>query len=254
MVYAYIRYSTDRQDEQQQINIIHNYLSKNNMQVDSYVYDKGISGGKSYKDRSLFQLVQNMKEGDTLIVSEVSRIGRSMSDLNKLVSDELKPRKTKLIVVSMNLELDCYSMKAIDEMILFSFSFGAQLEREMIKDRVKSALEARKKSGKEIGGTKNLWGRKTNADRTIVVKLAASASAEARREKAKNNNSNQFFWNYVSNQIRKNGGNIDFDILSDELNSLGQTTSTGLDFTPLRARAMYNKLKEIYRYERKDIE
>lgn len=249
MIYAYIRYSTDRQDEQQQINIIHNYLSKNNMKVDSYVYDKGVSGGKSYKDRNLFRLVQNMKEGDTLIASEISRIGRSMSDLNRLVSDELKPRKSKLIIVSMNLELDCYNMKAIDEMILFSFSFSAQVEREMIKSRVSSALEARKKEGKEIGGTNNLWGKKTNADRTIVVKMAASASAEARREKAKNNKSNQFFWNYVSNQIRKNGGNIDFDILSDELNSLGQTTSTGLYFTPLRARAMYNKLKEIYRYE-----
>lgn len=247
MVYAYIRYSTNGQDEQEQMNIIQNYLSKNNMQVDSYVYDKGVSGGKSYKDRNLFRLVQNMKEGDTLIASEISRIGRSMSDLNRLVSDELKPRKSKLIIVSMNLELDCYNMKAIDEMILFSFSFSAQVEREMIKSRVSSALENRKKEGKEIGGTHNLWGKKTNTDRTIVIEKAAEASAIARRDKAKNNKSNQFFWNYVTNQKKKQGNDIDFELLAVELNSLGQTTSTGLEFTPLRARAMYNKLKEIYR-------
>ena len=53
--------------------------------------------------------------GDALVVSEISRLGRSMSDLNKLVNDELKPKKLRLIVISMGLDLDCANLKAIDE-------------------------------------------------------------------------------------------------------------------------------------------
>ena len=59
-----------------------------------------------------------LDKGDILIVSEVSRIGRSMSDINKFVNDELKPRGVRLVIVQMGIDLDCSHLKAIDEMLL----------------------------------------------------------------------------------------------------------------------------------------
>src|SRR5574344_1223539 len=92
-----------------------------------------------------------LERGDMLIVSEISRLGRSMSDINKLVSDELKPRGVRLVVVQMGIDLDCANIKALDEMLLFAFSFAAQLEKELIQNRTQSAIEVRKQKLKNEG-------------------------------------------------------------------------------------------------------
>ena len=105
------------------MNSINTYLSVRGLSADEIVSDEGVSGCVSYKNRNLNELLAEMNEGDALVVSEISRLGRSMSDLNKLVTDELKPRKIRLIIISMGLDLDCSNLKAIDEMILFAFAF-----------------------------------------------------------------------------------------------------------------------------------
>ena len=114
------------------------------------------------------------------MVSEISRLGRSMSDLNKLVNEELKPRKIRLIIITMGLDLDCSNLKAIDEMILFAFSFSAQVEKEMIQERTRNALEARKKKIVNEGGfysKKGKWSTKLGNDGTHT-QAASIASAK----------------------------------------------------------------------------
>ena len=132
-IYEYQRISTSAQEIAQQHNTVQEYVNAKGWTITESVSDEGVSGGVSYKNRNLYKLIQCMSEGDVLIVSEISRLGRSMSDLNKLVNDELKPRKLRLIIVKMGLDLDCSNLKAIDEMILFAFSFSAQLEKELIQ-------------------------------------------------------------------------------------------------------------------------
>ena len=75
-----------------------------------------------------------------------------MSDLNLLITQELKPRKVRLVCIKLNLDLDCANIKAIDEMLLFAFSFAAQLEKELIQARTQSAIDARKEMIKKDGG------------------------------------------------------------------------------------------------------
>lgn len=152
MNYAYIRFSTDKQDETQQAQAIKEWAEPRGITIDYIAKDEGVSGGVSYRDRNLYRLVHKMKKGDTLIVSEISRLGRSMSDLNNLINDELKRRCIRLIVIKMGLDLDCANLKAIDEMIFFAFSFAAQIEKEMIQQRTKSAMDARKEMLIKDGG------------------------------------------------------------------------------------------------------
>lgn len=243
MNYVYIRYSTDKQDERQQMNDIINYLSPKGLKVDKIIKDEGVSGGKSYKDRKLADLVDEMGKGDCLIVSEISRLGRSMSDLNKLVNDELKPRGIRLIVIKMGLDLDCANIKAIDEMILNSFAFAAQLERELVKDRTRSALEARKRQGIEIGGTNNLWGSKNGADRKKALAALHEAAIRAAKDRKRDNPNNQAFRNFIEDWKAIHGNNdIDWDAAVEKMKARGLKTATGLEFTPKRARAMYTKL------------
>ena len=200
MNYAYIRFSTEKQDERQQINSIENYLRGKNLSVDRYIMDEGVSGGVTYKKRKLYSLVQKMRPGDALIVSEASRLGRSMADLNRLVNDELRGRGVRLIIINMGFDVDCSQLKAIDEIMLSFFGFCAQLERDLIKERTRNGLEARKKAGKPIGGTKELWGKVTGASRKEATTAAAVASARVRRERAKKDPANLYFKEFMEGQ------------------------------------------------------
>lgn len=245
MNYAYVRFSTDKQDEQQQMNMINNFLKGKGMTIDQFVKDEGVSGGITYKKRKLYGLVQKMKTGDALIVSEASRLGRSMADLNRLVNEELRSKGVRLIIINMGFDVDCSKLTAIDEITLSFFGFAAQIERDLIKERTRNGLEARKKAGKAIGGTNELWGKNTGANRDEALNIAREASATARRERAKLDPNNIAFREFMEDW-KEAGRKLDWEAISEKLNSRGKKTSTGLPFTPTRARKMNEKIKQIY--------
>lgn len=189
MVAAYIRFSTQKQEETQQVQTLKEWCEPRGITIDTIVKDEGVSGGVSYRDRNLYKLVRQLKADDILVTSEVSRLGRSMSDINKLVNDELAPRKVRLIVIKMGLDIDCAKLKAMDQMILFSFGFAAELEKELIQSRTQSAIDARKEAIATQGGfisKKNRWcqhlGREKGADTSAATRASASAAEERARE------------------------------------------------------------------------
>ena len=247
-VYVYLRVSTEKQELTQQLNTINDYLSSKHLQADEIVSDEGVSGGVSYKQRKLNDLLKDMVEGDCLVVSEISRLGRSMSDLNKLVNDEMKPRKLRLIIIKMGLDLDCAKLTPIDQMILMAFSFASELEKQMIQQRTQSALDARKKQIEEQGFfiAKNGEKRTKLGNGRNAMPEAQQAAAEQRTAKAKANAQNVFLWKYMAQQDDRKLTAERVDRLVANLNALGATTSTGLPFTPLRFRAMWTKVQSLY--------
>ena len=153
-VFLYSRVSTSAQTLAQQERTAYEWLNAHNMQVDEVVSDEGISGGVSYAERNLGKiLLPKTKEGDMIIVSEISRLGRSMFNLSELIHKELKPRKIRLVCVNMGIDLNCAKMTAIDELIISNFSFAAQLEKQLISERTLSALAIRKKNGVKLGAS-----------------------------------------------------------------------------------------------------
>lgn len=159
-VYLYSRVSTSDQSLAQQERTAYEWLRHHNMEVSDIVSDEGVSGGVSYKDRNLGKmLLPRMVAGDMLIVSEISRLGRSMFDLSKLIHEELKPRKIRLVVVGMGLDLRCDNLTAMDELILNNFSFAAQLEKQLISERTLSALQVKRKQGVLFGAANPTYKR-----------------------------------------------------------------------------------------------
>lgn len=250
--YAYVRVSTEKQKFNQQLNAINDFIKVKGYTIDEIYEDEGVSGSVSYKDRKLYELIRIMKEGDLLIVSELSRLGRSMYDVNKLVHEELKTRKLRLAIVSMGIFLDCANMKAIDELILTNFSFSAQVEKEMIQERTREAIDAIKKEIAEKGFHISKKGRAcTKLGNSSDTQKATAASVKSRRTKAQNNPNNKSFWEFIELWEAKHGritANTDFEPIANELNKRGKVTSSGLCFNKLRARAMYVSVKRIYEY------
>lgn len=208
MTYAYLRYSTSHQDEVQQLFALDEYASSHGLTIDDIIKDEGISGGVSYKDRNLYKLVQKMQPGDILITTEISRLGRAMSDISKLLNDELKPRKARLIVIKMGIDVDCSNMKAQDDFLFSALSFAAQIEKEMIQQRTQSAIDARKEAIRKNGGfvskRSGKWTKHLGRQKGSTFPGAGYGAGMASAKKANDWRKKSPLYKWVARQLKKN--------------------------------------------------
>ena len=156
MVYAYIRVSTDKQTtENQQFELL-KFADQRAMRIDEWIQET-ISGTKRYTDRILGQLVHRLQADDTLLVTELSRLGRSLMEVMSILH-VLMDRQVRVLSVKEGYELgDTINAKVL----AFAFSLSAEIERAMISARTKEALARRKSEGKKLGRPKGSLSKKT---------------------------------------------------------------------------------------------
>ena len=148
MIYGYVRVSTEQQDWQNQVSAI-----SAKYKIDEWVEEKR-SGTVDFKKRDLGDLVQKLKEGDTLIVTELSRLGRSLSMIYKIIT-ELKDKKVRCIAIKNSFDMNPNNQNdIIAEVLLFAFGLSAQIERQLISERAKQGIAVARAKGKQIGKRK----------------------------------------------------------------------------------------------------
>lgn len=98
---AYLRASTDKQDLNNQKLEILEYARGKNLKVDEFI-EITVSSRKTSKQRRIDELLEKLGDFDTLIVTELSRLGRSTSEVIALVN-ELIQRSVRVIVIKQNL-------------------------------------------------------------------------------------------------------------------------------------------------------
>jgi len=147
--YAYIRVSTDKQETENQRFEILKYANEKKLGNVEFI-EETVSGRKSWKERQLGKLIERIQKGDILIVTELSRLGRSMLEIMELLSILLR-KGVELHVVKNNqiLKDDLQS-----KVFAMAFSIAAEIERELISQRTKEALARLKKQGKKLGRPK----------------------------------------------------------------------------------------------------
>jgi DNA invertase Pin-like site-specific DNA recombinase len=152
---AYLRVSKDTQDVAHQRLEILEYARTYGMVVDEFI-EIEISSRKDLVKRRVTEVMDMLESGDTLLVSELSRLGRSTGEVINLV-DTLIDRKVRFIAIKQNWivngENDTTTkvMKAV-------LSLLAELERDLISQRTKQALAARKAAGVKLGRPKGSLG------------------------------------------------------------------------------------------------
>ena len=146
-IVAYLRVSTDQQDLNHQKLEILEFARRQGLRVDEYV-EIAISSGKTSQQRRIDELVQRLDETDTLIVTELSRLGRSTAEVIALVNALLQ-RHIRVITLKQNLDIDRQDMDA--KIIITLFSLFAELERDLISLRTREALAAKKAQGQRLG-------------------------------------------------------------------------------------------------------
>lgn len=84
MIYAYIRVSTDKQTVENQRFELQNFANERRLVIDKWISEQ-VTGTKSEKERKLGPLLKKMKKGDTLILSEISRLGRNLMGIMSML-------------------------------------------------------------------------------------------------------------------------------------------------------------------------
>lgn len=149
-IVAYLRASTDQQDLSHQKLEILEFARRQGLHVDAYV-EITVSSRKIGKQRRIDELVQLLDEADTLIVTELSRLGRSTAEVIALVNS-LVQRNIRVITLKQNLDISRQDMNS--KIIITLFSLFAELERDLISLRTREALAAKKAQGRPLGKPK----------------------------------------------------------------------------------------------------
>jgi DNA invertase Pin-like site-specific DNA recombinase len=111
-----------------------------------------ISSRKTSKQRRIDELLQILNQTDTLIVTELSRLGRSTAEVIAL-ANALIQRNIRLITIKQNLDIQQQAMNS--KIIITLFSLFSELERDLISLRTKEALSAKRAQGQILGKPKD---------------------------------------------------------------------------------------------------
>lgn len=170
---AYLRVSTTDQDlEKNRFDILKLANEKELGQV-SWIEEK-ISTRVSWHSRQIANVIQELNAGDNLIVSELSRLGRSMLECMEILSIAFQ-KGIHIYAVKGNWRLDNSIQSKI---VAMAFSMAAEIERDLISQRTKEALAARKKAGIKLGRPRGVGKSKLDQYRPEIEALLKNGSTQ----------------------------------------------------------------------------
>ena len=152
---AYLRVSTARQDAQGQRLAILEYARKHRLQIDEFV-EATASAVTSPKRRRLDDLMSTLESGDRLVVSELSRLGRSLGQIVAML-DTLAREGIAFIAIKEQIRIE--GKQDIQTRVMTTlFALFAEVERDLISERTREGLVKAKASGKKPGRPKGSLG------------------------------------------------------------------------------------------------
>ena len=173
-VIGYARVSTDKQDAERQKLDIMAYCEKAGRPLSGVVVET-VSSRK--EKREVYQVVESLKAGDILVVTELSRLARSAIELDEICAKVIRAGATlKSLTPDFTVDgsIQGQTMK-------FAIGISAQMERDFISERTKSALKARKAEGVTLGrprGQSKLDERRDEIEKYLGLGINKSAIAK----------------------------------------------------------------------------
>jgi DNA invertase Pin-like site-specific DNA recombinase len=175
---AYVRISTGSQDLDGQRLAILNYAQRQGLTVDTFVESR-VSSRHTALKRGLCIVLDQVHAGDLILVSELSRLGRSVGQIIQLV-DRLLKQQVRLVAIKENIELNS-AQDIRTKVMITMFGLFAEIERDLIAERTKEGLAAARAKGRRLGrpkgvfGTSKLTGREAEIQ-SLLAKTVSKAS------------------------------------------------------------------------------
>lgn len=146
MIYGYIRVSSDKQTTKNQEFEIGKFAAEKGIEIDEWI-EETISAIKKLEIRKFGQLMNRLKEGDIIIATELSRLGRNLMQIMSILHFCMN-NGVKIFTTKEHYELgDNINSKVL----AFAFGLSAEIERNLISQRTKEALARVRAEGKRLG-------------------------------------------------------------------------------------------------------
>ncbi len=178
---AYLRVSKDSQDVKNQRLAILEFARHEHREIDEFM-ELQVSSRRSPKERQLDVLLARLEPGDTLMVSELRRLGRSVGEIITTV-DTLVKKHIRLIAIKEGIRLEGRHNLQTKVMVTL-FGLFAEIERELISLRTKEALAAARVAGKRLGrppgrlGISKLDGKEADIRRLVALHVSKASIAK----------------------------------------------------------------------------
>ncbi len=192
---GYLRVSTIDQDIEKNKADILKLANDRDLGKVHFIEEK-VSGKTPWRKRQLAQVLEELQDKDTIIVSELSRLGRSMLECMEILSIATQ-KGINIFAIKGNWQLD---QSIQSKIIAMAFSMAAEIERDLISQRTKEALRFKKEQGIPLGRPKGPGKSKLDTYRPEIESLLANGSTQkfiARRYKTTEAN--------LHNWIKKHG-------------------------------------------------
>ena len=114
-------------------------LAKLEINIDEFI-SMQVSSRKTPKQRGILELLKRLEPGDVLLVSELSRLGRSVGQIIQMI-DDLVTNRIRFVAIKENIELS--GKQDIQTKVMVTmFSLFAEIERYLISERTKEGIKA----------------------------------------------------------------------------------------------------------------
>jgi len=149
-VAIYVRVSTTEQTTLNQEINLKEYCERNQMEIYKIYRDEGVSGSKTSRE-GLDLMLKDMRDGHFkgIVVWKLDRLGRSIQHLLQILQ-ELQNKGVRLICTDMNIDTDTPQGKFFFTIV----GAFAELEREIIRERINLGIKRAKSQGKHLGRPK----------------------------------------------------------------------------------------------------
>lgn len=170
---AYLRVSTAEQNSEKNKNDILHFANQHDLGKVHFV-EEVCSGKTPWRERLIAQILEELNPKDVIIVSELSRLGRSMLECMEILAFATR-KEISIYAVKGNWRLDETIQSKI---IALAFSMAAEIERDLISQRTREALQFKKEQGMKLGRPKGVGKSKLDAFRPEIESLLANGSTQ----------------------------------------------------------------------------
>jgi len=172
-IIGYLRVSTPEQDvDKNKLQILQ---LANQLELSPVEWvEETASGRLSWRKRQLARVIDALKSDDVLMVSELSRLGRSMLECMEILS-VATDRGIRVYAVKGNWQLDGSLQSKV---VAMAFAMAAEIERDLISQRTREALAARRKDGKILGRPRGTGTSKLDVYHAEIEALMANGATQ----------------------------------------------------------------------------
>jgi DNA invertase Pin-like site-specific DNA recombinase len=171
---AYLRVSTLEQDLEKNKADILNLANEKNLGRVEFIEEK-VSGKISWKRRQIALIIEELGKDDVILLSEFSRLGRSMLECMEIISIATQ-KGIKIYTVKGNWQLDDTIQSKVMAMV---FAMAAEIERDLISKRTREVLQAKKANGMILGRPKGPGKSKLDPFKPEIEALLQNGSKQS---------------------------------------------------------------------------